>query len=316
MLAKEEILNTKRNTDAVFCMLCGEIFSAGSLVLSRHNISFMITSESIKFLEKVKEQLIYCFQINGDSIKISQTKKRAKAKHELTLNAEDGFRVFEELDIIYKAKNGEIEVSKTIRDNLVYDEDCKKAYLAGAFCGAGTISVPEENNKTKGYHLEWVLTSEENAETISEYLAEFDIISKRVRRGDFVIVYIKESDAIARSLTIMGATKNMLNLENRKITRLVRNNINRQSNCQSANLDKVMSASAKQIMAINIIEETVGLSALSENLNEIALLRKNNPEASLSELADLMGGKITRAGIGDRLNKLIKLSKTLGDENE
>ena len=317
MLAKEEILNVKRNTDALFCMLCGEIFSAGSLVVSRNKLSFVLTSESVEFLRQAKNQLAYCFQFKEDSIKINEAKKLAKAKHELTLSPEDGYRVLEELSIVYKDKNGELEVSKTISPHLVYDEDCKKAFLAGAFCGAGTISVPSESEgQTKGYHMEWVVSNQQKAETISEYLAEFGIISRRVLRGDVFVVYIKESDAISKALVILGATKNMLNLENRKITRQVRNNINRQSNCQSANLDKVMSASAKQVMAINIIEETVGLSSLSESLKEIALLRKNNPEASLSELVEMLGGKITRAGLSDRLNKLIKLSKTLGEENE
>jgi len=317
MLAKEEILNVKRNTDALFCMLCGEILSAGSLVVSRNKLSFVLTSESVEFLKHAKQQLISCFQLKEDSIKINENVGHQKTKHELKLSAEDGYRVLEELNIVYKTKNGELEVSKTISPNLVYDEDCKKAYLAGAFCGAGTISVPsEKNEQTKGYHMEWVASNPEKAETISEYLAEFGIISRRVLRGEAVVVYIKESDAISRTLVILGATKNMLSLENRKITRQVRNNINRQSNCLSANLDKVMSASAKQIRAINIIDQTIGLGSLSDSLKEIAALRKKYPEASLSELAEVMHGKITRAGISDRLNKLVKLSSTLGEENE
>ena len=316
MLAKEEILNVRRNTDAVFCMLCGEIFSAGSLVVSRHKISFVITSESIKFLQKVKEQLIICFQINENDIRINESKKHLKTKSELIISADEGYRVLSELEIIRKNKDGEIEVATSISKNICYDEDCKKAYLAGAFCGAGTISVPEDNGQTKGYHMEWVASSLEKAETISELLAEFNIITRRVERGESVIVYIKESDSISMALTLLGATKNMLNLENSKITRQVRNNINRQSNCLSANLDKVMNASAKQVRAINIISETVGLESLSDSLKEIAVLRLNNPEASLSELVEKLEGRITRAGLSDRLNKLIKLSKTLGEENE
>ena len=314
MSVKQELLKAERDTDALFCMLAGEILLAGALVVSNKTISFELASENKEFLEYAEKQLVRCFQISPETMKI---KVVSKTKYVLTLNSQDGFRVLQELMIVFRNRDGEIEFRRDVNPNLMVDLPSKKNYLAGAFCGAGSISIPSQEGADRGgYHMEWVCQTEEKAETICQFLAEMDIISKKIERHGNYVVYLKESDAICKALAEMGAIKNMLELENHKVERLVRNNINRQSNCLSANLDKVMSASAKQVRAIEIIKSTIGIENLPEPLCEVALARLASPEASLSDLAVLTGGKISRAGISLRLKKLMEIAETLGEENE
>lgn len=309
---KTEILSKPRDTDALFCMIAGEILSAGSLVVANRKLSFLLTSENVKFLEAFKTQLQSAFQIDKRALKITGV-DGAKTKYELTVG-EIGADILRQLGITRFDKNGELEISPTLDRHLIVDDNCKKAFLAGAFVGAGSISVPTEGNKS-GYHMEWVCTNIERAEDICAYLGELDIISKMIERGTSFVVYIKGSDAISLALGHLGAVASMLNLENKKVERAVRNNINRQSNCASANLDKTVSASVKQMQAIEQIDSTLGIDNLPANLYEVARARINNPEASLAELSEILGGNLTRVAVSLRLKKLIQIAKDLGEND-
>lgn len=316
---KSEILKAGRDVDALFCMLCGEILSAGSLTLSRQGISFTLNSENKEFLETVAKQLDKCFQVSANKIEISAVSGTLKSKFELTVEAKTGSMILEGLGILSKNKEGELVVNRTVDPNLITDDEGKKSYLAGAFCGAGSVSTPafesEQAKPSSGYHMEWVCLTAERADTICEYLAELGIISKKIERNGNFVVYLKESDAICQALALLGAVASMLELENSKVERSVRNNINRASNCLSANLDKVVSASVKQMQAIDVIEGTVGLNSLSLPLQQVAVARRDNPQASLSELAEILGGNISRVAVRERLMKLIKIAQSLGEEN-
>ncbi len=313
---KKEILKAKRDSDALFCMLCGEILSAGSLLINNHEITFVLSSESKEFLTAVEGQLFECFEVEKSSIKISKEQGSIKEKFELSISPFFGRRVLEGLKILSRDENGNTAISRSPEQHFLQDKGAKIAYLAGAFCGAGSISVPETGGKsTGGYHMEWVCQTPERAQVVCEILAEFDIISKKIERNGSSVAYIKESDAICQILALMGAVASMLELENSKVEREVRNNINRQSNCMSANLDKVMNASVKQMQAIDEISRTVGIESLPEDLLEVALARVTNPEASLSELVKILGNKISRVAVSQRLAKIIKLAQELGGEN-
>lgn len=312
---KTEIMNVKRDTDALICMVCGEILSAGSLVILRRNVSFMISSENEAFVLGVKKQLVKCFQIDENCFEITRDNTGLKPKFELEVPQPEGSKILENLGILVKDKQGDTIVNRKIDENLLADEACKCAYLSGAFCGAGSISVPNYEKNTGGYHMEWVCQTPERADLICNLLGELGIISKKIERGSSFVVYLKESDVLCQTLARMGAVASMLELENNKVEREVRNNINRQSNCQSANLDKTVNASVKQMQAIDVIKNTIGLENLPENLAEVALARWANPQASLSEIVKILGGKITRVAVGQRLLKLIKLANDLGEND-
>ena len=152
------------------------------------------------------------------------------------------------------------------------------------------------------------------ASLILDLLSNFDIFAKKVeRRGQFV-VYLNKFEQISDLLALLGATNSMLKLNNENAIRSVRNNINRQNNCLEANISKTISASLKQIDAINFIDSTIGISSLDPTLQDVALLRIANKEESLDNLVKLCNFEISKSGLNHRLNKIIKISNSLKDK--
>ena len=309
-VAKDEILSVERSMDALFALLSGEILSAGSLVINKKQITFEMNSENQNFLSSVKAQICRCFRANEYDVDVSLISKN---KYSLKLSQELGPKILDELNIVRIDPKGNFLINRIPTSEILQDEECLKSYLAGAFVGSGSVSTPK--NDGGGYHMEWVCQTEEKADFICNSLAEFNIISKKVERNGTSIAYIKGSDDICQALALMGATKAMLKIESNLVERAVRNNINRQSNCQSANLDKTLVASAKEVRAIKIIEETIGLNSLRDSLKEVAIIRKENPQASLAEISNMLGSKITRAAISLKLKQIIKIAETLGGDN-
>lgn len=309
---KVEILNKQRSLDASVSMLSGVILSAGSLVVSNRKISFEVNSESEELVSWVQRALIDKLGINENDIDINTNANQSK--YILIVSSLAGSIILDRLGIVRTDRFSSLLVSHIPSQELISDQEGKLAFLAGAFVGSGSISTPRENSRG-GYSLEWICQTDEKAQLIAEILAEWDIISRKIERNQTKVVYIKNSEDICQVLTLMGAIKSRLDIENRIVERDVRNNINRQSNCTSANLDKTLLASVKELKAINLIEETIGLTELNKNLYEVAILRLNNPQASLAELAELLDNKISRAALSLRLKNIIKIAENLGESN-
>ena len=183
---------------------------------------------------------------------------------------------------------------------------CKTAFLRGAFLGGGSVSDPSKN-----YHAEFVTKTAKLADMLFELLLSEQISAKITVRKNSFVVYIKDSEAIASLLGLMGAGMSMLEFYNIKIEREVRNNVNRQVNCDSANLDKVTAAAGKQIAAIKKIESTIGFDSLPSTLGEIATLRVQNPEMSLKELGTLLNPPIGKSGVNHRLERICEIAQKL-----
>ena len=306
--AKLEMIKQVRSEDALLSMLSGIILSCGSLIVSRKQISFELSSELRELLEFTKSIILKNFKTSDDDIRI--TDLGGKGKFMLSVTLFLGQQVLDFLGIVRFDANG-LAINRAPSKSLLADDECKRAFLAGAFVGAGSVSTPSES--ASGYHLEWVSQTEEKADSISNLLGEFNVISKKVQRGESSIVYIKGSDEICRALVVMGAPSAMLKIETGKVEREVRNNINRQVNCEAANLDKIMAASANEVKAIETIKETIGLDGLPQNLRDVAQIRAKNPQASLAQICRLLGDNISRTGVSLRLKKLVKIAQDLGD---
>ena len=168
-----------------------------------------------------------------------------------------------------------------------------QAFLTGVFLGSGSVSVPTESTEKRkyGYHFEIDVETRNQVDLIAEIFSNFDIFPKVVERGEELIIYFKDSETICDVLGLFGANKIVLDLMNKKVDRDMNNMMNRQVNCISANLDKTINASLKQIKAIEVIRDTIGIESLPDTLCEAALLRLSNPEASLSDLLNLMETK-------------------------
>ncbi|MCR5623810.1 MAG: DNA-binding protein WhiA [Lachnospiraceae bacterium] len=180
---------------------------------------------------------------------------------------------------------------------------CKRAFLAGIFLTSGSVTNPE-----KSYHLELNVPDEEMVSLIKYAFDAFSLDLRTVERKGNKVIYIKDAEKISEFLSILGAGKSMMELENVRIMKGLRNNVNRQVNCETANIDKTVNAARKQIEDINTLIERGEFGSLSPEIQEVAYLRLDNPDASLTELAALSGGNISRSGINHRLRKISKLA--------
>ncbi|MDR2355223.1 MAG: DNA-binding protein WhiA [Clostridiales Family XIII bacterium] len=191
-----------------------------------------------------------------------------------------------------------------ICDELLKTKCCRKAYLRGAFLGAGTLSDPE-----KAYHLEIVCGSEPLAADLKRLFNSFTDIRAKIafRRGRFA-VYLKDAGHIADILNILGAHGQLLKFENVRIVKELRNRTNRLSNCDNANLDKSLRAAEARISAIAGLRDGAGLESLPEKLRAAALLRLAHPEASLSELGEMMNPPITKSSVHHRLRRIEEIA--------
>lgn len=190
---------------------------------------------------------------------------------------------------------------------LMKDTCCKRAYIRGAFLGGGSVSDPEK----KGYHLEFITHSEEYGESLKTLINEFGLESKLIDRKANHIVYLKEGDQIVDLLNIIGAHKALLDFENVRIVKQMRNDVNRLVNCETANLNKTVNAAMRQVQDIELIESRVGLGALPDGLSQLAELRLEQPEASLKELGELLDPPVGKSGVNHRFKKIHKFAESL-----
>lgn len=194
----------------------------------------------------------------------------------------------------------------TVNSLVIKSLCCKRCFLRGVFLSIGSMSNPE-----KGYHLEFVCNDTEQAKQVQDALMVFDIEGKVVARKRYQVVYIKESEEIVELLNVIGAHMSLMNLENLRILKDMRNSINRRVNCEAANITKTVNAATKQIEDITYIQEHYGFDNLSDNLREMAQVRLEYPDATLKELGELLEPHVGKSGVNHRLRKLSELADRL-----
>jgi len=189
-----------------------------------------------------------------------------------------------------------------IDDSLFYRECCFAAFIRGAFLACGNINDPE-----KEYRAEFNVKDEHTALELQALLSQQGINLKSNKRAKGLQLYTKESAVIEDLLTLMGASRHTLDIMDTKIMKSVKNNINRARNCDSANISKTVEASIKQRTAIEYLERSHRLESLPEELLQAALLRKNNPEATLKELCRISEHPLTISGLNHRFKRIIEI---------
>lgn len=197
-------------------------------------------------------------------------------------------------------------VQYRIGEQILNDRMAKRAYLRGAFLGGGSISNPE-----KAYHLEFVTNNQEHSDDLSSIINSFDFNSKVVLRKSNYVVYLKEGSQIVDLLNIMGAHQALLKFEDIRVLKDVRNNINRLVNCETANLNKTIDASIRQVAHIERIRDHMGLDKLPPKLREVAEIRLNYPEATLKEIGQMLDPPVGKSGVNHRFRKLEEISNDL-----
>ncbi|MCD7806179.1 MAG: DNA-binding protein WhiA [Lachnospiraceae bacterium] len=186
---------------------------------------------------------------------------------------------------------------------------CRRAFVRGAFLVCGSISDPKG-----GYHMEFACDCEEQAAFLSEQLAALGVEAKILVRKQSFIVYLKESSAIVELLGNMGAHVSLLDLENLRAYKEIRNSVNRRVNCETSNIRKTVAAAEKQVQDINYIASVRGLESLPEGLCEMARVRLEHPDASLKELGEYLTPPVGKSGVNHRLRRISDYADQLREE--
>jgi len=301
--AKREII---KNTPKSQC--CKAAMLYGSLLFGKNFHSELIeySSENEDYVKHQKSLINTIF--NDDVHAYMITRQNARLRNVHTLHVVDP----DDIDLMFKRfGHSSTDINLRIFANFLQCENCRRAFLAGVFISAGRVTDPE-----KEYHLEFSTSKMQLSEDLLFYLKSVNFAPKQIKRGNDYVLYFKDSREIEDVLTFIGAPTKSLDLMNVKIFRELRNQANRSSNCDIANQEKTSAAGQAQIDAIDYIFSTRGYDYLPTNLQEVALLRKMNPDSPLSELAELSESKLTRSGIHHRLNKIKTIAAKLMQEDQ
>lgn len=280
--------------------MCGKV-----VIDSRERYSIKVRTENVSVARKYFTLLRKTFNIYTETL-VSTNKSKGHVTYTVIIRQhEEAMRVLEATKLI--DSDGEIAEEFSI----IRRPCCKRAYLRGAFLAAGSISNPE-----KSYHIEIVCATRKRAGQIRMLINGFRLDAKVILRKNSYVVYLKEGSQIVDLLNVMEAPIALMKMENVRILKEMRNSVNRKVNCETANINKTVSAATKQAEDIEFIQNTIGLSKLPETLQEIAELRLANPEASLKELAELCASEIGKSGINHRLRKLSEIAEELRESKE
>lgn len=300
---KDELCRISEDSRRTTAELFGMVSGAGNISLSAGGMALKIRSESLPAAKRTYQMLKQFFSIDSE-ICVIENKLKKKNAYELVVQGREtvlgllhllGFPTENALFLHHAPPNAMMEKTAD-----------RSAFLRGLFLGCGTMSNPKKN-----YHLEFVLGNKDFAYCILNILKRAKIIAKSVSRKEIYVVYLKSGDDIASLLAAVGAHSAVLELENIRVLKEMRNNVNRAVNCETANINKTVDAAVRQLRAIQTIEEKIGLDSLSEPLAGAAQLRRNYPEASLHELVELSATHVTKSGLNHRFRKILNIADAL-----
>ena len=275
---------------AALVQFCGHIEEDGSL---------LVQSENPLVIRKCFTLLKKTFKIEAVAKSQMQTQN-----YRLFVTGEDAYMLLEALKICYTA--GHLMMRHLTDPVLIKNSCCKRAYLRGCYMAVGSMSDPY-----KSYHLELVCGLQAQAEQLLKILHDFSLDAKMIIRKKYHVVYMKEGENIADFLNITEAHKALMEFENTRIYKGMRNMVNRKVNCEAANITKTVNAATRQVEDIRLIREKMGLEGLPEPLRQMAYVRLENPQASLGELGKLLDPPVGKSGVNHRLRKLGELAKEL-----
>ena len=285
---------------AALISMCGAV-----VITPGEKYRIKIHTEKIAVARKCFTLVTKTFNIRTD-ISVRRNLEKGSETYMLVIREhEDALRILQATKLIGEREDA-YSALHIVDPILVQQPCCKRAFLRGAFLAAGSMSDPN-----KAYHFEIVCVSPERAEQLQALIRTFGLDAKTVQRKKHYIVYIKEGAQIVDMLNIMEAHVSLMNLENIRILKEMRNSVNRKVNCETANINKTVNAAVKQIEDIRLIEQKKGFHNLNEGLAEIAELRLQYPEATLKELGMMLNPQVGKSGVNHRLRKLSEIADEL-----
>ena len=286
--------------------LAALIHTGGTIQLSgKKRFGVKVSTENPSIARRIFTLMKDRYQISPEVlVRRNQRLRKNNSYMVLITHSEKSQKILEDTCVVHYDEQGNPQVNREINPLLVRKRCCKRAYLRGAFLGGGSVSDPE-----KAYHLEFIAHSEKYGNDLCNIIRDLGLHAKLIERKNSFVVYLKEGEHIVNLLSLIGAHTALLNLENIRIYKDMRNNINRIVNCETANISKTINASIRQIENIEYICDHIGLTNLDPSLREVADLRINYPDASLRELGDMLMPRVGKSGVNHRLRKLDKIAE-------
>ena len=267
----------------------------GSLSLYNRQFTLNIQTENASTARRIYSLLGQFFETESEVIIRRQMKLKKNNVYIVRL-AHNVQQILDDLKIMEG-----FEINQTVPVSIIATDLEKRSYLRGAFLAAGSVNNPE----TSRYHLEIYSLYQDHNEQLAELMNLYRLNARTTERRSGYIVYLKEAEKIADFLQLIGATNSMLQFEDVRIMRDIKNSVNRLTNAEEANANKVADASARQIADIELLVDQIGLVNLPVKLREMAETRLNHPDVSLSGLGEFVpNGPISKSGVNHRMRKI------------
>ncbi len=308
---KDEI--ARRIPEAQHCLLAetaAVIQFAGSVCDEPGKESVLVETENVGLAKKYLRLIKRAFDIQ---VELNIRKRTAGRNHQYSIlltQQEEAGRA-ERKKITWVLERAAQWQNPDFGERLLEKSCCRRAFIRGAFLAAGSMSDPG-----KSYHFEIVCKDAQTAEYLQKVIESFQIHAKRTVRKNKYIVYLKDSTEIVDILNVMEAHQSLMELENIRIIKDMRNCANRQYNCDSANINKMVRAAARQLEDIAYIQQKLGLEQLPPALRETAQVRLEYPEVSLQELGTYLNPPVGKSGVNHRLRKLGEIAQELKTDQE
>ncbi len=304
--AKEEIIHHFPKKDCCLLAELSAVLHLNGAITGGSEISLVIRTENPALARRCFLIIKKLFNISAEITAKDNIHFKKGHLYTLAVAGEENTRAILKVCGLTKDEESLFSLIPGIDKKIIRNKCCQRAYIKGTFLGAGSVAKPEKN-----YHLEFIMPNEEFCGDFRKLLASHGLNPKVVMRKESHILYIKDGEGIVELLRLIGANNAILNLENVRILKQVRNDVNRAVNCETANLQKTLDASYRQLENIRYIETHTGFDRLSPQLREIAELRLENPEATLQEMSDMLPVPIGKSGVNHRLRKLEDIAKTM-----
>lgn len=305
---KAEISMNQLHACCAKAQLSALIQMCASLSFTNQGMALEIKSENVNTAKRILKLLKERYQVSAQLSVMRKMKLKKNNIYILRIN-DRAVDILKDLQIL-----DEEGLRSHPQKDMVYEECCARAYLAGAFLAGGSVNSPQ----TANYHLEIVANSKVQAKFLLTLMKRFELPAKYIHRRNQEVVYLKASDKISDFLRCIGASDALFAFEDSRIQRDFMNSLTRLDNCELANEMKTISAGKKQLEDIAWIEAYRGLDTLPLKLQQAAALRRMNPEASLNELCDAYyeqtGETISKSGMKHRLAKIKELASQYRNE--
>lgn len=296
-VVKEEICFNDFNQSCEKAILCAMIKIIGTLSLSQSGLSLTLRTENAKIASKLHKLLKDLYQPHIE-FRVSR-KMKLKKNNVYILMVSKAREILEDLRLMEG-----IGIQNVPSLELLETDDEKRAYLAGVFLACGSVNNPDTSN----YHLEMGVNEEEYATFIESLMNRYDLNAKVIKRRNKYIIYLKSAEKIGDFLRAIGSSQSVMEFEMTRIDRSMANTVNRMNNCDIANEVKAISASTQQIEDIAYVIDKAGIEILDDKTRTVALLRLENPELTLNELAqayeEKTGKTISKSGLHHRFAKI------------